>query len=223
MTTFNGFGMNMGNLSRLSKAKTRSISAENFSGEKGMGGMATDGTGASWAGDLGQGWKISPSVVIKPGQTYTLADIEGSGAIQSMWLSGDVARKGALARFYILRIYWDNQESPSVECPSCDFFTCGWGQFVQVNSLPVVVNPNRGYNCFWEMPFRKRCRITLENRHHGSMNHYYQINYTLSNVPDDLGYFHAQFRRTNPLPYKQPYTIVDGIDGMGHYVDTYLA
>ena len=107
-----------------------------------------------------------------------------------------------------------------MECPCADFFASGWGQFAQINSLPVAVNPNSGYNCFWEMPFGKRCRITLENRHHEPMTLYYQINYTLTEVPDDVGYFHAQFRRTNPLPYKRDYTIVDGIKGMGHYVGT---
>ena len=223
MTEFNALGMNLGNLPLLSKAKTRSISAENPTGEQGKGGAATEGTGARCARDLGQGWKVSPSVVIEPGKTYTVADIRGSGAIQSMWLAGDVARKGALSRFYILRIYWDDQELPSVECPSGDFFTSGWGPFAQVNSVPVAVNSNRGYNCFWEMPFRKRCRITLENRHHEPMTQYYQVNYTLTDVPDDMGYFHAQFRRTNPLTYKQPYAILDSVRGRGHYVGTYLA
>ena len=52
---------------------------------------------------------------------------------------------------------------------------------------------------------------------------YYQITYTLTEVPDDCAYFHAQFRRTNPLPYKEDYTIVDGIKGKGHYVGTYMA
>ena len=98
MTAFNGLGMNLGNLARLSPAKTRSISAENPTGEKGQGGKATEGTGANCARDLGQGWKVSPSVRIEPGQCYTLADIEGPGAIQSMWLSGDVARQGPRAR-----------------------------------------------------------------------------------------------------------------------------
>ena len=108
MSGFNGLGLNLGNLPCLSKAKTRSISAENPAGEKGKGGMATEGTGASCARDLGQGWKVSPSVRIEPGSTYTLADIVGPGAVQSIWLTGDVARKGRLARFYILRIYWDD-------------------------------------------------------------------------------------------------------------------
>ena len=223
MTDFGGLGMSLGNLSRLSRAKTRSISAENPAGARGEGGKATQGTGAECARDLGQGWKVAPSVVIEPGQTYTIADIAGPGAIQSMWLSGDVSCKGPLARYYILRIYWDDQEAPSVECPVADFFASGWGQFAQVNSLPVSVNPNRGYNCFWEMPFVRRCRITMENRHDKPMCHYYQVNYTLTDVPDDAAYFHAQFRRTNPLPYGEPYTIADGIAGPGHYVGTYLA
>jgi len=223
MSDFNGLGMTLGNLWRLSKAKTRSISAENPTGEKGKGGMAVTGTGASCARDLGQGWKVSPSVVIEAGQTFTLADIEGPGAIQSMWLSGDVARKGAGSRFYILRIFWDDQEQPSVECPIADFFASGWGQFAQVSSLAVAVNPNRGYNCFWEMPFRKRCRVVLENRHSEPVTHYYQINYTLTDVPDEAAYFHAQFRRVNPLPYMQPFTILDGVRGRGQYVGTVLA
>jgi hypothetical protein len=58
--SFNGLDLGLGNLSRLSNAKSRSISAENFSGEKGKGGMATEGTGKNCARDLGQGWKISP-------------------------------------------------------------------------------------------------------------------------------------------------------------------
>ena len=223
MEQFDGLGMDLGNLARLSRAKTRSISAENPTGEKGRGGMASDGPGAHAARDLGPGWKMSPCVRIDPGETYTLADITGPGAIQSMWLSGDVALKGSLARFFILRIYWDDQDRPSVECPSADFFASGWGQFAQINSLPVAVNPHRGYNSFWQMPFRKRCRITIENRHHEAMTHFYQINYALTDIPKGMGYFHAQFRRTNPLPYKEPYTIVDGIRGAGHYVGTALA
>ena len=62
------------------------------------------------------------------------------------------------------------------------------------------------------MPFKKHAKITMENRDDEPMTLYYQIDYTLTQVPDDIGYFHAQFRRTNPLPYKEVYTIVDGIE-----------
>jgi len=223
MQAFDGLGMHLGSLARLSKAKTRSISPENPTGEKGKGGLATEGTGAASARELGPGWKISPSVLIEPGEGRVLADIEGSGAIQSMWLSGHTVRDGRKTRLYVLRMYWDDQRVPSVECPLCDFFASGWGQFWQINSLPVAVNPNSGYNSYWPMPFRNRCRITLENRDHEPMVQYYQINYTLAELPADLAYFHAQFRRTNPLPYKQPYTIVSDVEGGGQYVGTSLA
>jgi hypothetical protein len=210
--------MDMGTLARLSRARSRSISPENFSGEKGQGGMATEGTGARFAADLGRGWKISPSVVVEPGQTFTMADIRDSGALQQIWLTPT-----GNWRFSILRIYWDDQEQPSVECPVGDFFCMGWGKYAQLSSLPVCVNPGSAFNSYFEMPFRKRCRMTLTNIGVEAMTLYYQINYALTEVPDDLAYFHAQFRRTNPLPYKQVYTILEGVEGHGHYVGTYLA
>lgn len=218
MSQFNGLNMNMGNLSRLSKAETRSISPENFDGAKGRGGMATEGTGAGCARDLGQGWKISPSIAIKAGETFTLADIKGEGAIQQIWMTPT-----GNWRYSIIRIYWDDQENPSVECPVGDFFGMGWGKFAPLNSLAVCVNPGSAFNCYWEMPFRKRCRITFTNIADEEMRLYYQINYTLTDVPEDVGYFHAQFRRSNPLSYKTDYTILDGVQGQGHYVGVYMA
>ncbi|MCL4859319.1 MAG: DUF2961 domain-containing protein [Caldilineaceae bacterium] len=218
MAQFNGLNMNMGNLALLSNAQTRSISPENFTGEKGKGGMATEGTGADCARDLGVGWKISPSIIIHPGETFTLADIEGSGAIQQIWMTPT-----GNWRYSILRIYWDDQEHPSVECPVGDFFGMGWGKYAPLNSLAVCVNPGSAFNCYWEMPFRKRARITMTNIADEEMRLYYQINYTLTDVPEDAAYFHAQFRRANPLPYKEDYTILDGVQGQGHYVGVYMA
>ena len=221
MNYFNGLNINIGNLYRLSQAKTFSISPENFTGEKGKGGMAADGTGAQCARELGTGWKISPSVEISPGETFTIARIIGPGSIQSMWFGGAVVRdQGRLA---ILRFYWDDQEQPSVECPLGDFFTLGWRGYAQNNSIPVSANPNRGLNCFWQMPFRKNCRISLENLTDEKLSLYYQVNYTLTEVPEDAGYFHVQFRRVNPLPYKSDYIVLDGVRGAGQYVGTYLA
>src|SRR5205823_5756902 len=82
---FNGIDMNMSNLYRLSDAKSRSISPENFTGEKGKGGMATTGTGTDASRDLGQGWKVSPSIVIKSKTTVTIAEMSGPGCIQHIW------------------------------------------------------------------------------------------------------------------------------------------
>ncbi|MBQ0104750.1 MAG: DUF2961 domain-containing protein [Armatimonadetes bacterium] len=216
---FNGLGMNMNNLSRLSDAKTFSISPENFTGEKGKGGMAVHGTGENQSRTLGQKWKVSPSVNIAPGETFVLCDIEGMGAIQQIWMTPS----GIPWRHVILRMYWDNQENPSVECPVGDFFCNGLNEPSIFASLPMCVNPGCAFNSYFEMPFRKRAYMTITNISDQNFVLYYQINYTLTEVPEDCAYFHASFRRTNPLPYMDDYTIIDGIKGKGHYVGTYLA
>jgi hypothetical protein len=214
----NGLNMSLGNLSLLSNAKSRSISPENFKGEKGKGGMATKGTGEKAARDLGQGWKVSPSVKIEPNQNFELADIDGPGAIQQIWMTPT-----GNWRYSIIRFYWDGEKEPSIELPVGDFFGMGWGKYAHLNSLPVCVNPGSAFNCYWEMPFRKRCRITFENIADEAMTLYYQINYTLTDVPDHAAYLHAQWRRSNPLTYGQDHILVDGIKGKGHYVGTYIA
>jgi Protein of unknown function (DUF2961) len=157
MSEFNGLGMGLHNISRLSKAKTRSISAENFTGEKGNAGRATEGTGANAARELGKGWKVSPSIHIQPRQTVTLADIEGPGALQHIWNTVHPT----WWRRLILRVYWDGEDTPSIETPIGDFFCNGWCERRNISSLPIAVNPAGGFNSYWEMPFRKSARITL--------------------------------------------------------------
>jgi hypothetical protein len=216
---FDGLHLNIGNLSRLSHARTRSISAENFTGEKGKGGMATEGTGAQCARDLGLGWKVSPSVSIAGKSTFTLADIQDQGAIQQIWMT----MHPTAWRSMVLRIYWDGEETPSVETPVGDFFCSGWTERTNISSLAVCVNPAGAFNCYWEMPFRKSARITIQNLRDEPVVVYYQINYTLTEIPADAAYFHAQFRRSNPLAYKAVHTLLDGVSGQGHYVGTYIA
>jgi hypothetical protein len=157
-------------------------------------------------------------VTIKAKTTFTLADVAGQGAIQHIWMTPT-----GPWRYLILRFYWDGEATPSVETPAGDFFASGWGGYAQISSLAVCVNPGSAFNSYWEMPFRKSFRITAENLGDEEMTLYYQVDYTLTEVPKDAGYFHAQFRRVNPLPEKQAYTILDGVKGMGHYVGTYLA
>lgn len=223
---FNGLDMSLGNLSRMSDAKTRSISPENFTGEKGKGGMAkledankeNQANAAHAARDLGQTWKVNPFIIIKPKQTVTIAEIDGEGAIQHIWMTPT-----GVWRFSIIRIYWDDETEPSVECPVGDFFGMGWGEYAPINSLAVCVNPGSAFNCYWQMPFRKKCKITMENiNDQDPMRLYYQVDYTLTDVPDDAAYFHAQFRRTK-VNTTSDYTIVDGIKGRGQYVGLYLA
>ena len=150
MSSFSGLHTHLGNLSRLSDAQTRSISPENFTGAKGKGGMATEGTGANCARNLGQGWKISPCIKIPGSSTVVIADIDGPGAIQHIW----ICTNSQGWRSLVLQFYWDDEPTPSVEVPIGDFFCNGWGVACGVNSLPIAVNPNGGFNSYWVMPFR---------------------------------------------------------------------
>lgn len=220
ISPFNPLEVSLQNLYRTSPAKTRSISPENPTGEKGKGSLATleNGSAAGPARDLGTGWKVNPFTVIEPGKTAVLAEIDGPGAIQHMWM----ATIGGIWRYMIIKIYWDGEKEPSVLTPMGDFFCSGWGKYSQVSSLAVCVNPGMGFNSYWVMPFRRKARIVMENINNKPLNLYYQVDYTLTPVPDDAAYFHAQFRRINPLPYKQPYTIIDNIKGKGQYVGTYM-
>lgn len=215
---YDGLNNGMGNLDRLSNAKTFSIGPENLTGEKGKGAMVAEGSASRAARDLGKGWKVNPYIVIGAGQTFTLAEINGAGSIQHIWMTptGDW-------RLSILRMYWDDEKDPSVEVPVGDFFAMGWGKYSRISSLAICVNPGSAFNSYWPMPFQKKAKLTLENLDSKPMTIYYQVDYTQTTVPKDAGYFHAQFRRTNPLPFKQVYTILDDVKGKGQYVGTYLA
>jgi hypothetical protein len=215
---YSALSSDLGNLAFQSNAKSRSICAENFTGGKGAGAMSEDGISKNAARDLGKGWKINPAVNLKAHETFELAKIEGPGAIKHIWIT-----PSGKWRNLIFRIYWDNEARPSVECPVGDFFAVGWQHYIQISSLAVCVNPASGLNCYWTMPFKKHCRVTIENRDDADIGLYYQIDYLLTEVPDNCAYFHAQWRRTNPLPYKSVYTILDGVKGHGHYVGTYMA
>ena len=216
---FNGFDNSLASLYRISPAESRSISAENFTGERGKGAMAIEGTHKFAVRSLGQGWKVSPSIEIKAGTTFTLGEFSGSGAIEHIWMTTDEK----WWRASVLRIYWDDETEPSVETPLGDFYGMGWGEYAHLNSVPVAVNPGKAFNSYWVMPFRKKFRVTLQNVSTEDMYLFYQIDYSLAEVPKDAGYFHAQFRRANPLKFKEVYTIVDGIRGQGQYVGTYMA
>jgi hypothetical protein len=217
-SSYDGLTSDLSNLYRVSNAKTFSISPENLTGEKGKGGMTTEGTASVAARELGQGWKVNPFVIIEPGKTFTLAEINGQGAIQHIWMTPT-----GNWRYSIIRMYWDDEKDPSVEAPVGDFFAMGWGKYAPITSLAICVNPGSAFNSYWPMPFRRKARITMENLDDKPMRLYFQIDYTQTQVSRDAAYFHAQFRRVNPLPYKQVYTLVDNIKGKGQYVGTYMA
>lgn len=211
---------NIDSLSCLSNVETRSVSPENLTGAKGAGAMTEveDGTAKKAACDLGKGWKVNPYLVVQPGETIVLADVNGSGAIKHIWLT-----PAGYWRQQIIRFYWDGSDVPAIECPVGDFFAMGWQQYAQINSLAVCVNPGSAFNCYWTMPFRKSFKVTLENLNNNPVNVYYQITYELKEHPENIAYFHAQFRRVNPVPYKEVVTILDNVEGKGQYVGTYMA
>lgn len=209
----------MDDLWRLNRARTRSVSAENPTGEPGGGARAETGTGAHAARELGVGWKVSPSVDLDPGGTVTLADLSGPGVVRHIWLT---THRDLLRRLR-LRMYWDETTEPAVDVPLGDFFCNGWGELALVDSAMIVVAPAGGLNSFWPMPFRRHARITIENGSDRSIPVYYQITYTEEEVPDEAGYLHAQWRRASPLGLPADHTLVESVLGRGRYVGTYLA
>jgi len=223
---FDGLDMNLSNLSRLSDAKTRSISPENFTGEKGKGALADPikqkgqrnvANAANEADELGVGWKVNPFIIINSKETFTIAEIEGSGSIQHIWMTPT-----GNWQFSIVRFYWDDEKTPSVEAPIGAFFGMAWNQYAPMNSLAMTVNPGSAFNSYWKMPFRKKCKITVENINPDEpMRLYYQVDYTLTTVGEDEAYFHAQYRRSNPNKGSL-HTILDGVKGKGQYVGTYM-
>lgn len=215
----------LGGLATLSNARTRCVSPENPTGEPGKAAMATPtdpvvrnvNNASHAAGELGRGWKVNPYVHIGPGETFTLMDAEGPGVIRHIWMT-----LTGRWRTSIIRMYWDGETTPSVEVPAADFFCQGWNEYAPVVSEPVCVNPGSAFNCYWTMPFRRRCRITMENVDAKQMTLYYFIDYEETEVGADQAYFHAQFRRTIDDPTSD-FTLLDDVRGRGQYVGTYLA
>jgi len=210
---------NLSSLFLLSDAETRSISAENPMGERGSGAKATPDANHP-ASMLGKSWKVRPCITLPPGETTVLMDVSGPGVIQHIWITVDPKAY----RETILRMYWDDETTPSVETPLGDFFANGHGLRYHVNSLPVAVNPSGGFNSYWPMPFTRRARITIENIHpHPIDGFFYQITYALTETPANAARFHAQWRRSLTTREVPEHVILDGIRGQGHYVGTFLA
>jgi hypothetical protein len=224
MIEFEQLGLGLGGLALLGDARTRSVCPENPTGGKGKGGMAVPDPEqypfSPAAKDLGQGWKVNPFCRVQSGQTLTIMEVDGPGVIQHIWLVADPAK----GRSHIIRFYWDGEETPSIETPVSDFFAVGHNLFAPVNSLAVVVNPKSAFNCYWPMPFRKHVKITFTNEDQDDLGLLtYQITYAETEVPENAGYFHAQWRRAVTERSNPEYVIVDGIRGKGKYAGTFLA
>ena len=156
--------------------------------------------------------------VMKPSEIREIANIDGPGIISHIWFTLSRATDYVL-KDCVLRIYWDDEKEPSVECPIGEFFGLGHGRYYSFHSVPFEVGNTRGYNCFFPMPFRKRCRITFENSpDYGLRRLFYHINYKkVKSLPDDALYFHAQYRQAKPTNFDGNYTILEA-EGRGHFV-----
>jgi len=210
---------NLESIGLLSNAKTRSISAENPNGAPSGGAKEIPDAGNAGSA-LGKGWKIRPCITLPKKSVTTLAEIEGPGSITHIWITVDTVAY----RNCVLRMYWDGEEEPSVEAPVGDFFCCGHGLRANINSLPISVNPSGGFNSYFPMSFRKSCKITVENCHRDDISgFFYQFDYMLCGIPDNMAYFHAQWRRSMTSREYPEHVILDGVSGQGHYAGVYLA
>ncbi|WP_442485407.1 glycoside hydrolase family 172 protein [Aeoliella sp. SH292] len=196
---------------------SRSISSENLTGEPGEGGKA--------ASELGVGRKGSPRFSLAPGQTNELCDIEGSGTIRHIWMTGTWSRNrnAPMLRNLVLRVYWDGQEHPSIECPLGDFMGSAHSRSVSYQSAVHSIGEKEAFNFWLPMPFRSRARFTLTNEGDLPCEVYYTINYTLNEKHEEnVGRLHTNFRRANPTTIKEDFELVPKRTGMGRYLGTVM-
>ncbi len=169
--------------------------------------------------------KLNPRIRIEPYATAELCNIDGPGMITHMWFTGYIGHS------FILRIYWDNSAEPSVEAPLSAFFGCAYdenfvdedGNYPTLNSSRILVAPGRGYNSYFEMPFQKHCRITVENRSEKTNSLFYMISGWHGEIPQNSGYFHAVYRQEHPVCKGRSYVVLDGVDGTGRFVGLTMA
>lgn len=210
-------------IATLKQAQTRSISAENPTGEKAAGAQAIPGEDehcTDAAGKLGKGWKVRPCLKnIAAGQTVTLAQIKGPATIQHIWCTVDAKFINSIT----LRAYYDDSEQPSIDAPLGHFFANGLDGLALVNSIPIAVNPRGGMNCYWPMPFHENMRLEIINNSSQIINEFFfQITYELGEITDNTGYFHARSNQSTTSRECPEHIILKTIKGQGHYIGTYL-
>ena len=172
--------------------------------------------------------------VIKPGNTLTITGINGPGVIRHIWFTGDCSDVYWL-RKVLLKMYWDNEKSPSVETPFGDFFGAGHGIPVHFISLPLsVIGSGRfaAFNSYFPMPFNNSARIEVTNEADRDLVLYYHIDYEVheEELGDDVLRFHAKWRREltkgkeeeKNLTGKDNYLVLSA-KGTGHYVGMLLS
>jgi len=160
---------------------------------------------------------------IPPGETLVIADLTGPGMITHIWNTiADSERN--YSRLVVIRMYWDEEEHPSVEAPLGDFFGMGHGLDRSFATLPIrVTSEGRARNCYWPMPFAKSAKITVTNEGRQPVQAFFwYVDWQkLPEVGPDVAYFHAMYRQEFPTVSGRNYLLAD-IEGKGHYVGTVL-
>lgn len=197
---------------KLTTLQSRAATAENPTAAPGEGGR------------VGDGLKGSPAIkLFRAGATATLLDTAGPGLIRHLWCTPSL-RKPRHLRNLILRAYWENSATPSVEAPLGDFFGIAHGAAAPFNSHFLVNQEGRGFNCYFPMPFARRAVVTVTNETGEDIDwFFYQIDFTLGDeVGDDDGRFHARFQRANPCAYGHDFTILETAGARGVYAGCVL-
>jgi hypothetical protein len=181
-------------------------------------------TGRSMRASTGKFAENGDAIRLEKGESRTVAVLAGPGKIAHIWFIAN-SMDIRYPRAVVLRIYWDGATVPSVETPVGDFFGAGNGMRADIDSLPVKASSyGRGYNCYWQMPFRKEARIVVANESDKEpASVFYQIDWVKwDRAPEDLMYFHARYHQEYPPEMGRPYTVFEG-KGRGHYVGTVLS
>lgn len=195
--------------------ESRSISFENPTGEKGSGGQA--------ASNLGVGRKGMPAKWIGPGEEVTLCDIEGSGTIRHIWMTGGFKDKRLALRSMVIRGFWEGQEHPSIECPVGDFMGSANARYSAYQSAVHSSGENAAFNFWLPMPFNERGKLTLTNEGDDGITIFYQVDYTIGDKhPKELGRLHVCFLRENPTTLTQDFEILPKRTGTGRFVGAVL-
>jgi hypothetical protein len=158
---------------------------------------------------------------VSPGDSLTLLDRDGPGVVSHVWMTIASADDDHLENL-ILRMYWDGEESPSVEAPVGAFFGLGLGEYVSYSSTLLSVAPDKALNAFFPMPFREHAKITLENTGREPVRAlYWNIDVRNEPVPADALYFNAQYRSATP-ERGDDYVFLE-TTGRGHFVGVTMA
>lgn len=161
---------------------------------------------------------------VEPGETLTLAEIEGPGEITHIWTTIATQDKNHLQNI-VFRIYWDDNDYPSVESPLGDFFGLGMGKYYEFSNPVQAIGTINGMNCFWPMPFNKKARITATNESDIRIDsYYYYVDYRkYDKLPENSAYFHAQYKQATPTEDGKNYLIAETSGGRGHFAGVSLS